>query len=351
MQNLLNDRDRMDSSDAEVPNLDPGAPLYRIGAVAKLAGVPVPTLRVWEARYGAFSPAKSGGRHRLYAEADVARARLLRQLTGSGHSVGAIAALPTADLQKMQSNLRPTRAAPVSAAARGAVPVAVVGAALATRLDSPAWQQLAAGAQLQVRQVYADLADAQAQAGPLGLPGDGLLLVRLNIVHVGVYEQLARLLAQMQVGRAIVVYSYGAEPVLATMRAAGMLLRREPVSDEELVQLVRALVVMDPGQALPAMPAGGMIPPRRFSDAQLARVAAGPNKVLCECPRHIAELIAQLASFEDYSAQCLNDSAEDARLHAYLRSISGSARALFEHALLMVAQHGAIDLAEVAGED
>lgn len=347
MQNLLNEPNKRSSGDTEVLTAQDDAPLYRIGAVAKLAGVPVSTLRVWELRYGAFSPAKSSGRHRLYAEGDVARARLLRQLTGSGHSVGAIAALSMAELQKMQGNLRSTRAPAAEPSARGAVPVVVVGAALATRLDAPAWKQLAAGAQLQVRQVLADLADAQAHAEPVaGTPGDGLLLVRVNIVHVGVYQQLAQVLAQMQVGRAIVLYSYGAEPVLASMRAAGMLLRREPVSDEELAQLVRALVVVDPGQAMSALPAGGMIPPRRFSEAQLARVATGSTRVLCECPRHIAELIAQLASFEDYSAQCLNDSAEDAQLHAYLQSISGSARALFEQALLKVAEHGAIDLAD-----
>lgn len=339
----------MFSSDTEVLTSADGAPLYRIGAVAKLAGVPVSTLRVWEVRYGAFSPAKSTGRHRLYAEGDVARARLLRQLTGSGHSVGAIAALPMAELQKMQGNLRASRPAGTEPAPRGAVPVVVVGAALATRLDAPAWKQLAAGAHLQVRQVFADLADAQAHAAPVaGSPGDGLLLVRLNIVNVGVYEQLAQVLAHMQVGRAIVLYSYGAEPVLVSMRDAGMLLRREPVGDEELAQLVRALVVVDPGQAMSSLPAGGMIPPRRFSDAQLARVATGNSRVLCECPRHIAELIGQLASFEDYSAQCLNDSAEDAQLHAYLQSISGSARALFEQALLKVAEHGAVDLAEPA---
>jgi hypothetical protein len=39
--------------------------LYRIGAVSKLSGVPVPTLRVWQTRYNAFTPATSQGQHRL----------------------------------------------------------------------------------------------------------------------------------------------------------------------------------------------------------------------------------------------------------------------------------------------
>ena len=72
------------------------------------------------------------------------------------------------------------------------------------------------------------------------------------------------------------------------------------------------------------------------------------TNVLCECPRHVAELIAQLASFEEYSQTCLQQNANDAHLHAYLRAISGSARALFENALEKIAQHEGIDLREAA---
>lgn len=68
--------------------------------------------------------------------------------------------------------------------------------------------------------------------------------------------------------------------------------------------------------------------------------------VLCECPRHVAELIAQLASFEEYSQECLNHNTEDAHLHAFLRSVSGSARSLFENALEKIALHEGIDLSE-----
>jgi hypothetical protein len=63
----------------------------------------------------------------------------------------------------------------------------------------------------------------------------------------------------------------------------------------------------------------------------------------------VAELIAQLASFEQYSQECLNRNTEDAHLHAYLTSISGSARSLFENALEKIAQHEGIDLREGAG--
>jgi len=74
------------------------------------------------------------------------------------------------------------------------------------------------------------------------------------------------------------------------------------------------------------------------------RVAGVSTNVLCECPKHVAEIITQLASFEQYSRECLNNSTEDAHLHSYLSTVSGSARALFESALEMVAKHEGIDL-------
>ena len=90
------------------------------------------------------------------------------------------------------------------------------------------------------------------------------------------------------------------------------------------------------------------IPARKYSDETLARIAGISTNVLCECPRHVAELISQLASFEQYSQECLVRHADDAHLHGYLRSISGAARALFERALEMVAEHEGIALDKLA---
>ena len=42
-----------------------------IERLAGLADIPVPTLRVWESRYQAFSPDKTSGRHRLYSDEDL----------------------------------------------------------------------------------------------------------------------------------------------------------------------------------------------------------------------------------------------------------------------------------------
>ncbi|KQT09747.1 MerR family transcriptional regulator [Ramlibacter sp. Leaf400] len=336
MQNLLNEG-------AVDDTLPLAAGSYRIGGVSRLSGVPVATLRVWEKRYVAFSPAKSTGRHRLYVESDVTKARLMRLLTASGHSVGAIARLPVNELQRLlagasaESGPAPVRPPRVSAI--------VVGDAIAARLQTPQWRRGDEGESLDVRQVYASLEEAIDGEVPLDeAPPADLLLVRLNAVNVSAHRMLARAIEHHRVSRAILLYNFGAEPLLAAIRTAGVLVRREPLPDAELVELIRSLKVVNARESMGAFSPGAAIPRRRYSEALLARVAAAPTSIVCECPRHLADLINQLASFEAYSEQCLHDSAEDARLHAYLRSISGSARALFEHALHLVAQHGGTEL-------
>lgn len=313
--------------------------LHRIGSVSRLAGIPVSTLRMWEGRHGAFAPAKTGGQHRLYTEDDVVRARLLRQLTDAGHSIGGIARLPVGQLQEMLVQARSADAIQREAPPRR-LAVVVVGSALAARITSGKWQHLLAGDVLDVRGIFPSLDDAL-----LALPGAGpqadVLLARISALQPGAQAQLESTMAALGVRHAVVLYNFAAEPVVAALRGRGLLLRREPVDDGELAQLLRSITWAD----APAQPAAqaprAAIPPRRYSDEELARIATSPQHMLCECPRHIADIIGQLASFEDYSAHCLNQGEEDAQVHAYLRSVSGSARALFEEALDRVQAHNA----------
>src|SRR6478735_8444124 len=76
-------------------------PLYRIGTVARLSGVSTHLIRVWERRYDALEPSRSGGRARLYSPADLERLRLLKLAVGRGHAIGQIARLERAELERL----------------------------------------------------------------------------------------------------------------------------------------------------------------------------------------------------------------------------------------------------------
>ena len=314
---------------------------YRIGTISKLAGIPVPTLRVWESRYAAFTPLKTEGQHRMYGEEDLLRATLMKQLCDEGHAISTVANLDIHALSQLHNKHRQSGAIETMQKHTQSVKIAVIGLALAGRIESKNFSSSLLGSSIEVTNIYADF-DA-AQNAPFEQAAE-ILLLKVNTLHEIVMRDIQRITAKNTAAKVIVLYNYGREQVAHAMRTAGMLVRREPLTDYELAELIRSVLNVDANHALSEVTPNSMIPARKYSDETLARVAGISTNVLCECPRHVAEIIAQLASFEQYSQECLSKSAEDAHLHAYLTSVSGSARALFEHALEKVAQHEGIEL-------
>ena len=319
------------------------APLFRIGAVSKTTGIPVSTLRVWETRYGAFSPVKTEGKQRLFEEHDVSKAILLKQLSSDGHAISAIANLDLDQLRRM-SNMQNSGHHQLSANGEP-LTLAVVGLGLANRIET---EKFAAGLKqnrIKITDVLVDL--AAATTAELSEQSQ-VLLIKVNTLQTTVHSAIQALIQKHRFAQTIVIYNFAPEAVVQAMKFSGLIVRREPISDSELAELIQSVLFVDQARAQEFGTSGTVISSRKYSDETLARVAGISTNVLCECPRHVAELISQLASFEEYSQECLNKNADDAHLHAYLRSISGSARSLFENALEKIAQHEGIQLNEIS---
>jgi len=320
---------------------------YRIGAVAKLAGLPVATLRVWERRYSVVTPPKTDGGHRLYSDQDVLKVTLLKSLTQQGHAISTLSGL---DMSSLQSLLNESRQAGQVHAARQVLPavisLVVVGYNLASRIETQKFTLTFGHASLKVVQVFTDLQDALSSAEmPAVDDASTMLVLSQSSVLSNYADDILRLQERLKVSKALLIYRYASDQVLQDLRDAGLLMRREPVSDTDLSDIMQSVLFVDPPRHVSQLSAK-TIPARRYSDKVLQRVAAIPTQVLCECPRHVAELISQLSSFEKYSSECLNSSVNDAKLHAYLSAVSGTARSLFEEALQRVAQLEGIDLSE-----
>lgn len=315
--------------------------LFRIGAVSNTTGIPVSTIRVWETRYGAFNPIKTEGNQRLFQESDVSKAILLKQLVNEGHAISTIAGLDLDQLRNMR-NL-PNQNSGQLNVKKAELSLAVVGLSLANRIESKKFLTALHQRKLKVTDVLLDL-EAAHHADFSQKPQ--VLLVKANTLQTEVHSAIQTLIQKHSFAQTIVVYNFAPERVVQAMKFAGLIVRREPISDAELAELLQSVTLLDdaPSDALGTV--SSVISSRKYSEETLNRVAGISTNVLCECPRHVAELISQLASFEEYSQECLNKSPEDAHLHAYLRSISGSARALFENALEKIAKHEGIDLIE-----
>ena len=314
----------------------------KIKVVSQFSGVPTPTLRIWESRYGALNPHRTPSGQRLYSDDEILKATLLKRLTDSGHAISRIAQLNTQQLKDLVLASQTSHVGHTSTEEeQRSLSLLVVGLGLASRLESRMFHLQDASTRLNVSEVYADLAqalNAQVQQKPQ------VLMVQVNSLHVDTKADIDRLIDQTQVTRTIVLYNFGQQQVVEWMKTAGMTVRRGPVSDAELQDLVASVLLLDARKSAGLQPHGAVIPARRYSDEGLQAITQISTNVLCECPRHVAEIISMLCHFEQYSHDCLNKSSEDAHLHAHLKAVAGSCRAMFERAMEEVAQHENIDL-------
>ena len=318
--------------------------LHKIGAVSSLSGVPPPTLRVWEMRYETFQPQKTKSKHRLYTDDDVLKATVLKRLTDQGHSISSIAQLSSTELNHLLQQQQETNQRKAIADLKNqTVSIAVIGLPLAAKIESKKFTFSFNNQAIRITDIFSTVQQALAakfQKNPQ------ILLIQTNSLHSGVQVDIHRLAQLNNALQVIVLYNYGQEPIIESMKRCGMIVRREPISDSDLAELIKSVLLINNESSANSLSTGMLIPPRKYDDIELMRVANISTNVLCECPKHVSEIITQLASFEQYSHECLNNSTEDAHLHAYLSSVSGSARALFESALEMVAKHEGIKLRE-----
>jgi len=322
--------------------------LHRSGAVARMLRMPVATLRVWERRYGLTQPELSPSGQRLYSAEDVRRLALIKHLTDLGHAIGSLAALDLPQLRRVAS----THASALAATQPGERPdaarvqparawrLAVIGAALVTRLQRPALLRRL-GRPVVLLGPFGTA--AQAAAALRGSDVDALL-IREPQLHEGWLASFEADAAALAAVPKAVLYGFAADPVCESLATAGTALLREPQPDAVVAQWLHCLsMTPTPAQSAAARPptagATSPVPPRRWDDAALADFASRSSTIACECPRHVAELLVQLSHFEAYSAECEQRRTADAELHAYLRQVAAASRARFEAALEQVALH------------
>jgi MerR family transcriptional regulator, light-induced transcriptional regulator len=169
-------------------------PRYRIGTVARLAGISTHVLRVWERRYGVPTPNRSEGGARLYSDAEVDRLRLLKRAVDRGHAIGQIAALGPAELERL---VGPNSVAAGRAETAGELLVEFVQAV--TSFDSAQAERLLERARvlLSARELVLEvLAPLLTRIGEAWASGE-LCTASEHVASTLVREQASRLLRQL----------------------------------------------------------------------------------------------------------------------------------------------------------
>jgi DNA-binding transcriptional MerR regulator len=291
---------------------------YRSGVAARMAGLPVETLRVWERRYDVSGAGRSPHGQRLYSAEQVRRLSLLKRVVDLGHAIGTVARLPLEELGNLAgAPSRPAAASPMPRVMR----IAVTGETLARRLaavtTSPELDIVSHARQL------AGAAEALA-----GISADVLLIEETEMNSDAVpLIQAARRAADVEA--VVVMYRFCDSATVRRLREHGYLVARVPADASEIALLCHS-AMSSAGTPLPLpLPA----PRRRLDDQALAALAAASTAINCECPRHLSDILMMLGSFERYSLQCASRNASDDALHKELNHATGLARAIMEQAL------------------
>ena len=72
-----------------------------IKIVSLRTGLSPHVIRIWEKRYKAVEPERTGSNRRVYSEENIERLSLLRAVTLAGHSIGRVAQLPIEELHRL----------------------------------------------------------------------------------------------------------------------------------------------------------------------------------------------------------------------------------------------------------
>ncbi|AUT46639.1 MerR family transcriptional regulator [Achromobacter sp. AONIH1] len=289
---------------------------YRSGAAARLAGLSPETLRVWERRYNLSNTERSERGQRLYSAEQVRKLSLLKQLVDQGHAIGVLALMPDAQLQELAN------AAYTQPDAVGPIRIGVIGSNLAKRIAGSARDR----ADLVLEYSRSQLEQAAQDAPNASVE---VLVIEQSELHDNAVSLIAGIKNRWGAVAVVVLYRFCASATIRALRAQDCLVARVPADVNELALLCRSALT---GERLPPQPPSHL-PDIRFDESALLTIMASGSGLACECPKHLADLLMMVGSFERYSAQCASRSADDAQLHSDLQRAAGQARAILEAAM------------------
>ncbi len=302
--------------------------LFKIGAVARLTGISVHTLRKWEERHGAVHPRRSKGGKRLYTDADVQRLVLIKKLADHGLSLPSIATCSFDELADRWDRL--SRAELPSAVSRHSR-IAVLGTGVAAWLSRQ--QVQLAGAEL-----VAAANDPKDLERRLGKSRVDVLMVECPAVARGTSQEVREIMQALDVPKAVVVYWFGNQQHVETLQSAPQIeVLRAPVDSIELQQAI-ARINGDRSSPVPAsgnqavQTASDPLPPR-LSRESLAKMAAAIPIASCGCQKNLVDVVLSLRALEEYLGGCESRSPDDEALHRALSRKVGEARSSIEDAI------------------
>lgn len=317
---------------------------YGIGAVSKMTGLTDHTIRVWERRYEAIVADRTDTGRRLYSEDDVEKLTLLKRLTDQGVGISQVAG---SSLDELRTQVRDMGEIGTSKPPDD-VRIGILG-------DFLPVQFLEHTREVAPLNIVITDNDEKRFAVDIAHQSLDFVLVESPVLDQPTIEKLRQLASASGLRAAMVLYKFATSQDVDRAKDAGLIVVRAPADIDHIRALLLRAATQNvtyaarkagdqPGTGAGSLDEVGDIPPRVYTQHQLARLSKITSAIDCECPHHLASLVTDLTAFEIYSAQCANRNEDDAALHRYLHHTTAQARAAIETALKKVVEIEELDI-------
>lgn len=302
---------------------------FSIGVAARMTGINTHTLRMWERRYQ-LGPSKRKGNRREYTTTDIDHLKLIKKLVDNGMRIGDIAQLPRKTLTSLLLE-RGGESTPQEP--QHSMRAIVAGVTLCEYFK----QHLKRYPKLQL-----ELHNVDAEEWLAAYTGTENALYFLQFGTLGQKHIKSLLAISDEKRQTIVCYHYATRESVEALERAGVVLIRGAIETAHMDTAVnKALRLSESFSILEqaghqfdiTLPASQ---PRQFDEHHLVEAEKQANKLNCECPPHLTDLIRRLNAFEDYSKTCGAENWKQAAVHACIYTYTNQARFFIEKALRAV---------------
>lgn len=320
---------------------------HEIGAVAKITGLTIHNLRVWERRHNAVIPERSNDGRRLYSDQDIDRLILLKRCVDHGDRIGTIAKLDQDDLRSRAEKFdERTQHREAAQPATSALSLGLAGMPLFRKtLEKDA---LRSNGAISIRfgvSAVRDIATAYQQQAV------DCVVVELSNITNELADQLIKLVHSIQGTPIIALHHFSRSDIRAELEACNIWPINSNVSSEAIFETAakRSRAALHPTPSLSEINEPN--PKALLNPMQLSVLHTLDSSIPCECPKHLSRIISSLQAFEEYSGNCEITNETEGKLHAEASHTTAHARHALERLLLKILQADGVDVNELSGPE
>lgn len=309
---------------------------YKIGTAAKMAGISPNTIRTWMRRdyFQASIETESG--ERILSSEDLRRLKTLKTLIDLGDSIGRIAKLGDAELERRLGELRASSDSNFSNEIPSLVDLeaAFVSPPSSARLSSAVplfWNTHSF-------ESVSQLAERCKTDNSLSIA-----LIEFQTRNPREKDDILSFVEENPEISVVVVFDFMHRAHLQDLANANVHMLRWPINS---IMFERYLYSMLPHVSRNRIQNTSAVetPAQLLDERQLEILCNTVPTLACECPRHVSSLVSSLCAFEEYSKQCVSISPQDKELHDYLFRETARARHIMELALIRLCREDGVEI-------